>query len=232
MQRQLGELQQKDREKKKWTGLCGSVSDPRLLKRNVARILMFGLYRFSPCAIAEMHGTLQDELCESRVNAVKGTAERLRLAEQEAHYWRDLIGQMVAVKESNTSWHCYPLFRGEIISYDLYNFMAQKRKKNRASMLHPSPSDNHPGPCFLDTFRLLITEFIYWNFDLTSLERSKKLEPYEDCTPHPHLPHQVEVRSKEFEEDKRKREIWPTNSGVADGWGVHVYMGNLPWSLT
>ena len=47
---------------------------------------MFGLYRFSPCAIAEMHGTLQDELCESRVNAVKGTAERLRLAEQEAHY--------------------------------------------------------------------------------------------------------------------------------------------------
>lgn len=105
-------------------------------------------------------------------------------------------------------------------------------KKNRASMLHPSPSDNHPGPCFLDTFRLLITEFIYWNFDLTSLERSKKLEPYEDCTPHPHLPHQVEVRSKEFEEDKRKREIWPTNSGVADGWGVHVYMGNLPWSLT
>ena len=71
------------------------------------------------------------------------------------------------------------------------------------------------------------------------MESSKKLklEPHEDCTPHPHLStstpvpeimHQVEVRSKEFEEDKRKREIWPTNSGVADGWGVHMYIHGKP----
>ena len=84
MQRQLGELQQKDHANKKLNleeilkgsfsvyakdGLCGSVSDPMLFL----------------CDGGNVGQTLQDEMCESKLNAVKGAAERLRLAEQEAH---------------------------------------------------------------------------------------------------------------------------------------------------